>query len=325
MRRFGAVACVLLAVAADRASGQTTPAAEPPADRNAAREERRFEVASVKPGTSPADYARAVTSGRGGGPVPFPFIGVRFQPGGRMVANTNLQGLILQAYGIRSYQIEGGPTWLTTDYFDINAKAERETATESEMNEMLRSLLAERFGLRVHVESRQATVHTLTLARSDGKLGSDLKRTPAECMATLEERRKAGASAPPLQTPREPAARMEPVCGMTSERMTPRTATATFTMSGQPFSSLVARISREVSAPVADQTGLTGLFDVTLEFETSRRFPGAPPAGPDPNNTDPLPVPLPQALEQQLGLKLEKGIGPLPITIVDAAEHPSAN
>jgi len=54
-----------------------------------------------------------------------------------------LQALILRAYGIRQYQIEGGPSWLTTDYFDISAKAERETATEAEMNEMLKSLLAE--------------------------------------------------------------------------------------------------------------------------------------------------------------------------------------
>jgi uncharacterized protein (TIGR03435 family) len=281
-------------------------------------------VASVKAGTSPADYARALT-GRGGGPASFPFIGVRFQPGGRMVANTNLQGLILQAYGIRGYQIEGGPAWLTTDYFDVNAKAERETATETEMNEMLKSLLAERFGLRVHVETRQATVHTLSIARADGKLGPDLKPTSAECIATMEERKKTGTAAAPVQSPREPTARLEPICGLTSERMTPRTATATFTMGGQPFSSLVAKISRELSAPVADQTGLDGPFDVTLEYETSRRFSSVPPAGPDPNSTDPLPVPLPQALQQQLGLKLEKGTGPLPITIVDAAEHPSAN
>jgi uncharacterized protein (TIGR03435 family) len=313
-RRCVAAACVVVVLVGTRAIGQQAGVGA-----------LRFEVASIKPAMSPADYGRAMASGANGGRVSFPFFGVRTQPGGRLQALANLQGLILTAYGIQSYQIEGGPTWLTTDYFEVAAKSERETATDPELFDMLKSLLAERFGLRVHVETRQATVHTLTIARADGRLGSDLRPTSPECIASLEERKKAGASAPPLQAPREPAARMEPICGMTSERMTPRTATATFTMSGQPFSSLVARISREVSAPVADQTGLTGLFDVTLEFETSRKFSGAPPAGPDPNNTDPLPVPLAQALQQQLGLKLEKGIGPLPITIVDAAEHPSAN
>jgi uncharacterized protein (TIGR03435 family) len=313
MRGLVVMACVLVAAAAGAAHGQAV-AVEP-----------RFEVASIKPAMSPADFGRAMASGANGGRVSFPFFGVRTQPGGRLQALASLHGLILTAYGIQSYQIEGGPAWLTTDYFEVAAKSDRETATDAELFDMLKSLLAERFGLRVHVETRQATVHTLTIARADGKLASDLKPTSAECLASLEERKKAGTSAPPLTPPREPAAHMEPVCGLTSERMMARTAAATFTMGGQPFSSLVARISRELNAPVVDRTGLAGPFDVSLEFETSRRFNGAPPPGPDPNSTDPLPVPLPQALQQQLGLKLEKATGPLAITIVDAAEHPSPN
>ena len=283
----------------------------------------RFEVASIKSAMSPAEMGRALAaSGGGGGRISFPNFGVRVQPGGRLVGIASLQTLILRAYGIREYQLEGGPKWLTTDYFDIAAKAERETATEAELNEMLKSLLAERFGLRVHVETREAPVHTLTVARADGRLGSGLKPTSPECVAALEERKRTGAAAPPRSGPPE---RMTPICGLTNESMTPRTATATYTMGGQPISALIARISSELKAPVVDQTGLAGLFDVALEFESTRRFQGQPPAGPDPNSTDPLPVPLPAALQQQLGLKLEKGVGPLPITIIDAAEHPSPN
>ena len=316
MRGHVVMACVVVVLVADRASGQPAAGAAEP----------RFEVASVKTAMSPAEMARASTPSSGGGRGFFiPNFGIRVQPGGRLVGIANLQSLILRAYGIRDYQIDGGPAWLTTDYFDITAKAEIETATEAELNAMLRSLLAERFGLRVHVETRQTTVYALTIARADGKLGSELRPTSAECIASMEERKKAGTTAAPLQAPREPTERMEPICGLTSERMMARTAAATFTMGGQPFSSLVARISTELNAPVVDQTGLAGEFDVTLEFETSRRFRGAPPPGPDPNSSDPLPVPLPQALQQQLGLKLEKSTGPLPFTIVDAAERPSPN
>ena len=127
-----------------------------------------------------------------------------------------------------------------------------------------------------------------------------------------------------------PDGRMTPTCGMTSTRFTARTATAGLFMGGQSFATLVERISNELNAPVLDRTGLDGLFDVALEYETARRpaiqlSPALPPPGPDPNSTEPLPVPMPQALQQQLGLKLEKGTGPLPITIVDAAELPSPN
>ena len=100
-RRVVAVAAgVMVAVVAARANGQTPAAGA-----------SRFDVASVKPSISPFDAGRA----DGGGRVSFPFFGVRTQPGGRLQALANLQGLILAAYGIESYQIEGGPKWLTTD------------------------------------------------------------------------------------------------------------------------------------------------------------------------------------------------------------------
>jgi uncharacterized protein (TIGR03435 family) len=286
--------------------------------------ESRFEVASIKTAMSPAEMGRAAAASgaANGGRMSFPLLGVHIQPGGRLVGIANLQTLILRAYGIREYQIEGGPTWLTTDYFDIVAKAERETATEVELNEMLKSLLAERFGLRVHVETRRAPVHTLTLARADGRLGRGLTRTSQECQTSLEERKRTGARSAPPSGPPTPG---KPMCGLTTMSLQARNGPATYTMGGQSLAALVERISSELGAPVIDRTGLTGLFDVVLEYESTRRPAGMPAAGLDPNSTDPLPVPLPAALQDQLGLKLEKGVGPLPITIIDAAELPSPN
>jgi uncharacterized protein (TIGR03435 family) len=313
MRRLGVIAVVMGVLVAPGASASGQPAAGAP----------RFEVASIKTAMSPAEMGRAAAASGAGGPFSLPFFGVRVQPGGRLVGTTNLQTLILRAYGIREYQLESGPKWLTNDYFDIAAKAESETASDAELNEMLKSLLAERFGLRVHVETREAPVFTLK-TRADGRLGPGLKRTSAECERQLEERKRTGASTPAPPLPSGPQPRIEPVCGRTMGMVNARNAVETYASGGRPLSDLVGRLSNELKAPVIDQTGLTGLFDVVLEFESTRPFAGRPP-GPDLNSTDPLPVPLPAAVQQQLGLTLEKGTGPLPITIIDAADHPTPN
>jgi uncharacterized protein (TIGR03435 family) len=237
-----------------------------------------------------------------------------------------LRTLLLRAYGIKDYQLEGGPAWLPSDYFSVTARAERETATEAEMNEMLKSLLAERFGVRVHVETKPASVHLLTVARPDGRLGAGLKRTSPECEATLEEQKRTGARPaaprmPPIpSSPQTAPPPLTPTCGLTSTRIA-ATGAATYAMGGWPLSSLVEHLSSELEAPVVDATGLVGRFDAVVEYESSRWRR----RGPDLNSTDPLPVPLPQAVQQQLGLKLDTSTAPLPITIVDAAARPSAN
>lgn len=308
-RHFVVAAGVMVALVAARANAQS-PAAAP-----------RFEVASVRPGMSPMDAGRA--AGASGGRVSFPFFGIRTQPGGRLQAVANLQTLIMRAYGIKAYQLEGGPKWMSTDYFDITAKAESETVTDAEMNEMLKALLAERFGLRVHVDTRQLPVYTLTVARPDGRLGAGLKKTSPECETTIEERKRTGAAPPSL--PQGPPTALTPVCGLALFGMSTRTGTESARLGGQPFSALVNLVSGALAATVVDKTDLAGLFDIVLEFESTRRFPGVPPPGLDPNGTDSPPVPLPAALQQQLGLKLEKGTGPVPVTIVDAAEPPSPN
>ena len=291
--------------------------------------ERRFEVASVKPALSPAELGRLAA--QSGGPPPMPRFGTETQPGGRFTAGTvTLKQLIAQAFDVKDYQIDGGPSWLTTDYFEITANAGAD-ATPADVNSMLRTLLAERFALRTHTETRQAPVYVLTVSRSDGRLGSRLTRTTAECVQQIEQRRS--GTAPPATSPgtSDLNERMKRImsgdagatapCGTSMMGMNAN-GTSTYVAGGQELKSIVSRISGELAAPVLDQTGLSGLFDVSLQYLSERRLNGRP-GGLDPNSTEPLPVPLTAALQQQLGLKLEKQVGPMPVVIIDAADHPT--
>jgi uncharacterized protein (TIGR03435 family) len=296
---------------------------------------RRFDVASVKPALSPAELGRLAA--QSGGPPPMPRFGIQTQPGGRFTAGTStLKQLIAEAFDVRDYQIEGGPKWLTTDYFEITANAGAD-ATPADIKAMLRTLLAERFGLRTHSETRQVLVYVLTVARSDGRLGSRLKPATPECIEQLEQR-KNGTAPPKPQTPEDEREQRDRIqsqlkrlssgdsamtapCG--SQMMSSRAnGVSRLLLGGIELKSLVSRISSELSAPVVDRTGLSGLFDISLEYITERTFNGRA-SGLDPNSTDPLPPPLAGALQQQLGLKLDKQIGPMPVVIIDAADHPT--
>src|SRR5678816_3084140 len=118
-----------------------------------------FDVTSVKPNTS----------GEQGGSS-------KGQPGRYVGLNVTLKRVIGLAY--RPVQeFIGGPDWINTDRFDIEGRVEG-TPTQDQMLEMLRSLLADRFKLAVHRETRQMPAYALTLARGDGRLGAELRAVP---------------------------------------------------------------------------------------------------------------------------------------------------
>jgi uncharacterized protein (TIGR03435 family) len=311
---------VLAAVAAASVVFLASPDTAPMQSAQEPAGERRFEVASVKPALSPAELgAQAARAAANGTPVPAPRFGIDTLPGGRFTAMSTLKQLVANAFDVRDYQIDGGPKWLTSDYFDINATAGAD-ATPADVRAMLRALLAERFALRAHSETREAPVHVLTIARSDGRLGSQLKPTSQECIQQLEDRKKGLAAAPPV-----PSASREfptaPRCGLLS-MMTRVTGGSTISIGGMELSSLVRQISGELSAPVDDRTGLSGLFDITLDYLSERRI-ATRANGLDPNSTDTTAPPMAAALQQQLGLRLEKQSGALPIVVIDAAELPT--
>lgn len=113
-----------------------------------------FDVASVKPAA-------------GGGRVSLEF---RILPGGRLhITGLTVNVILRQAYGLEHYQIAGGPAWLNTDGFDIEAKVEGEP-TREQILAMLRALLADRFQLKVHREQREGNVYALVANKGGHKL-----------------------------------------------------------------------------------------------------------------------------------------------------------
>ena len=282
--------------------------------------DRRFDAASVKPALSPFEAGRAAASGAA--PTAPAFFGTRILPGGRFVGTTTLKQLIALAFDIKDYQIDGGPAWLATNYYEINATAGGD-ATPAEINAMLKLLLADRFGLRTHTDTRQAPVHVLTVVRADGRLGSSLTRTSADCVRQIEDQKSGNA---PARTPASPGVRglpTTPTCG--SITMVGRPSGGfTVLMGGMELTALLSRISNEVAGPVVDRTGLTGKFDITLEYQSQQSVGGRAP-GLDLTGTDSPPSPMAAALKSQLGLQLDRQMGPMTIVVVDAVNQPTSD
>ena len=151
-------ALVLCALATSSAWGQTGP----PADL-------RFEVASIKPNAS---VSTAIGS-------------VRFQPGGRYTAsNIPLDIFVEQAFGLRQMSLLIGlPDWTASSKFDIAAKASIDTPTDAQQRTLLQTLLADRFKMVAHRETKEIPVYVLQLARSDHRLGPHLYQSDIDCQA----------------------------------------------------------------------------------------------------------------------------------------------
>jgi len=279
-----AVCCAGLALTL-HAQGQA-PAPEPPSPDA----EPKFEVTSVK------------KSG------PTPQMGMMFglRPNGRFAMEMPVGALITLAYGIHRFQLIGGPAWLNTDRFTINAVEEdlpippTVPGTPTRMQLLVRSLLQERFALVIHNETRELPLSYLVLAREDRKLADRLRPSTVDCSAYLAERAKAAKEgAPP--TPPVPSKPGE---------ILPCTLMGGFgriTAGSAQMSNVASMLGNMLGRPIYDRTNLTGSFDIQLEY-TPDQMPQLPPGATlPPGLTMPSPdgPSLSTALQEQLGLKLE--------------------
>lgn len=296
-------ACCLIATAVLHAGdAQTASQTSPPSPPEPLP---AFEVASVKK-SGPPDRSSFNFNMNGG----------RFT-----VSQQPLTSLITMAYNLRRYQIVGGPGWINSDRFDINAKAEdgpvvsTPRGTPSRQQLMLRALLKERFALVAHNETRELPLSYLVVAREDRKLGEQLRPSTVDCAALAATARvRAGGPLPP-----EPPKPGEPrPCGMIG-------GLGRIAANSVPISLLVSMLSGQLNRPVIDRTNLTGTFDFELDYtpdQMPQLPPGAtlPPGFPTPSPDGPS---LTTALQEQLGLKLESTRGPLEVLVIDSVQPPT--
>ena len=246
-----------------------------------------FEVASVKP-----NKGGSLSSG-------LPFL----PNGGFNGTNVALKSVIAMAYEVRVPEIEGGPDWLGSERFDIVARG-REGTPDGQRPAMLRALLADRFTLVAHFETREQPIYALVLNRSDGRLGSQLKPA-APCAPS-------GSSSP---TPPAPGSRLPP-CEQLYTSV--RNGAGTITGSGMTVDGIAAALARAAfRESVINRTGLSGRFDFELHF-AAELAPGAA--------TTPQEFPsIFAAVQEQLGLKLQSERGQVRVLVIDSVERPSPN
>ena len=253
-----------------------------------------FEVASVKPNKS-GELVGSI-GGRPGGQV--------------VVTNNTLRNIVRNAYQLQNFQIVGGPEWFDTERFDITAKAVDSNPTQQEFQSMVQRLLADRFKLVVHRETRQSPIYALVLARSDGTRGPKLTPSTTDCLA-LAAAAARGATPPPA--PPNPNGR--PLCGT-------RTLPGRILAGGVTMDDLARNVSNFAGRMTLNRTGLQGRFDLELEFTPDQ----LPPEGTLPPGLPKPPVDGPSlftAMQEQLGLKLDSQRGPVDVLVIDAADRPT--
>jgi uncharacterized protein (TIGR03435 family) len=230
LNRTFLIAAGLIAFSLPNAIAQTaTAAVATPSQQNQALQ---FDVATIKQNKS-GNFATA------------------FNPrdNGYDVKNATLKMIVSFAYGIRYDLISGGPDWITTDRFDVEGKVldpaidKSHPLTDSQRNLMVQSLLADRFKLAVHFETKQLPMYNLVIAHG----GPHLQESKPDAKLTY------GSNFGDLQG------------------------------SAIPSSTLASILSQQLQHTVVDQTGLTGKYDIKLKWESDHARPGPGDAASDPS------------------------------------------
>jgi uncharacterized protein (TIGR03435 family) len=280
----------------------------------------QFEVASLKPNNGCEDMPRKA--------APF-----SPSPGRLEMPCVTLAGLLRAAYftfgdGVtinpQPPHMEGGPTWMGSEYYSLSAKADGPARTEMLAGPMLQALLEDRFRLKSHREMREMPVYAMTVGKGGLKLQP---LANGEC-APLDL-----THPPPLQKPGDP---LPNVCGVMMMRPTGMGEMA-IEVRGSTMAQFVQRLSQFLDRTVVDKTGIAGNFNFHLEFTPDANMPGQgafagrggdPGDAANPGNPTPPPDAGPNlfaALQEQIGLKLSSDKGPVSFLIIDHAEKPTAN
>jgi len=250
-------------------------------------------------------------------PAPLPeFVAVSIKPnksgdsriimrgnrGGRLDAtNVPTRNLITWSYQVRDFQISGEPGWVDSERYDVVTKSDgnpRFDFLKPELQTMFQSVLADRFKLALHRETKELPVYSLIAAKNGPKIHA------------VDE-----GDCPEVPTPENPC------------RFLRRPQFAQLKGEKAPMGALVLMLSVMTGKTVVDKTGLKGSFSYTLDWKKyldqlqASSGPDVPQIF-DPSSVEPA---ISSALEEQLGLKLESTKGPVEILVIDHVERPTEN
>jgi uncharacterized protein (TIGR03435 family) len=221
------------------------------------------------------------------------------QPGGRFLAvNVPLRMVIRAAFQLQDDQIVGAPDWIERARFDIDARAAGvKGAPGPELLGMLQSLLADRFKLTTHRETRQLLVFALERARADGQLGPELRATACPDLAV-------------------DLAQAKPCTNISTGR-------GLLSIRGIPLQAFAEYLAPNVNRVVVNRTGLDGRYDAVLRWT-----PDAPTVTTGPAQAPPIGAERPSlvtAIQEQLGLQLTPTSAAVEVLVIDTLEHPTPN
>jgi uncharacterized protein (TIGR03435 family) len=263
---------VVVVDAVDRPTPNDAPEREAGVqDTSAPQPPLAFDIASVRPNVGSDTSIPA---------SPIPSDGIN-------LINRPLESLVRYAYDIQFFRLIDMPTWASQERFDVSAKAGR-PITDAERRLMLRQLLADRFGLKVHFEPREQTVYVMTRAQFDGALGPGLKPRP-ECPAAADTCMSAGSAIVP------------------AGRLSLKAATLDLLASGL-MSAVLERV-------VLNESKVGGHFDIELSWRPDAAAVDAADARPS----------FMTAVEEQLGMKLTAQRRSVAVLVIDRIDRPTAN
>jgi uncharacterized protein (TIGR03435 family) len=236
-----------------------------------------FEVASVKRNTSDEPAGGSISPPAGG----------RFQAN-----NVTLRTLIRTAYDVENFQISGGPKWIDSDKFDVNAKAAG-NATWPDSRMMLQELLATRFKLSLSRESRTMPAYALVI----------------------------GKNGPKLTPPTDPGCQPPPLGACSRLRFLDRKVLSGVNVSTAQLAQVLTTF---MGRPVIDKTGLTSIFDFKIDFVLD--LPMSEQAqGTDDGAAQSISPSVFTSLQEQLGLKLVPQKDPVELLVISYGEQPTPN
>jgi uncharacterized protein (TIGR03435 family) len=249
-----------------------------------------FDVVSVRPNTSIG----------GGGSISGPS-GSQFR-----VVNVALRQIVIYAYDLRDVELVDIPEWTRTARFDIAATYPEGAVPAVQYRLMIQKLLADRFQLQVRNERRDLPVYTLTIARPDKRLGPSLVPSDVDCTRWLAEKRPQFIGTPPIGP-----GGARPACLMVTQR--------NYIVGGTRTIAALARgLESAVGRPVIDETGLSGTFDIALQWTPEPGIDVQPATTPTAEGAS-----LFTAIQEQLGLALKSARAVVPVVAVGRIERPA--